>query len=710
MKQRYFLNFLCLFCFGFLSFSQTPIITMIADGDCTGGNPKVLEIYASGTVDFTQYTLQNQTNTSTIWGANQDLSSLGTVTNGFVYIVRDSSDPEIIGNEFPSITASQKLYSNTVNVNGDDRLRIIKTSDETVIDVYGVDGEDGSGKAWEYADGYAKRKNGTAASNTFSTSDWVFANGDLNGKGTCQGGSTFESIIQIGTYSVTASTNPSLTITSPTEGSVFDNVTSVDVKITVANFTVASPSTGDGFIKWKLDGVAQTDKTDTNDMTITVAPGNSYVLYMELVDNSGNPLSTPVNKTVNFSVKYPCSIQVGAINTTCDATTSGMDSYSATIAYTGGNTGVTYTISTATTGVTIAGDNPNTVAEGTITVSGMQEGTDVVVQFKGGAGSSCDFTRTIKSPTCIPFPVVETFDYAVGSNLGDQTLWTNNNSGDEIIIATGNLSYSGLKTSAGNMATFAGLGTDPYISFNTVNSGTVYASFIFNLPGTEIANGNVNGGYFAIFGNSPSTYNARLWVKSSNSTPDYLIGVSEGGTATNFITTALNSNAVNFVIMGYDFSTNKIKVWLNPDAASLGGTTIPAPTLTEDIANVADIKTFILRQDSDTETPQINVDELRIGTTWAQVTPTNATASVGNNKIDGFRLYPNPVTNKEIEITTSSNAPKKIEIVNLLGKSIFSKTFEGANRKIKLTNIHSGVYIVKVVEGKNISTKKLIVE
>ena len=38
-----------------ISLGQTPIITMISDGDCYGGTPKVVEIYAQGTVDFSNY-------------------------------------------------------------------------------------------------------------------------------------------------------------------------------------------------------------------------------------------------------------------------------------------------------------------------------------------------------------------------------------------------------------------------------------------------------------------------------------------------------------------------------------------------------------------------------------------------------------------------------------------------------------------------------
>lgn len=85
-----------------ISFGQTPIITAIVDGDCTGGNPKLLEIYANGAVDFSLYSLENQINANIVWGNTQDLSALGTVTNDFVYIITSGSTTAI-GTEFPCL-------------------------------------------------------------------------------------------------------------------------------------------------------------------------------------------------------------------------------------------------------------------------------------------------------------------------------------------------------------------------------------------------------------------------------------------------------------------------------------------------------------------------------------------------------------------------------------------------------------------------------
>ncbi len=75
--------------------------------------------------------------------------------------------------------------------------------------------------------------------------------------------------------------------------------------------------------------------------------------------------------------------------------------------------------------------------------------------------------------------VYEGFDYADGAILQTQTGWTALNSGDDLLISTGNLSYTGLKAPTGNKVTFAGGGIDAYLTFDEVNAGTVYAIIYF---------------------------------------------------------------------------------------------------------------------------------------------------------------------------------------------------------------------------------------
>lgn len=185
------------------SFAQSPVLTAILDGPCAGGTPKVLEIYASGTVNFAQFTLQNQTNANTTWGAAQDLSSLGTRTNQFVYVVMTNNTPSIVITEYPFITAANSLESPTMNLNGDDRVRIINTASSAVIDQFGVSDVDGTGTTWEWLDSYATRNSGTGPDGGFIAANWTIRAVDfLDGKGTCNGDTPLATSAPLGQYSL----------------------------------------------------------------------------------------------------------------------------------------------------------------------------------------------------------------------------------------------------------------------------------------------------------------------------------------------------------------------------------------------------------------------------------------------------------------------------------------------------------------------------
>ncbi|PWH87086.1 T9SS type A sorting domain-containing protein [Brumimicrobium oceani] len=192
--------------------AQTPIITMIMDGDCPGGVPKVLEVYAQGTVDFSNYSLENQMNAGTTWGNTYDLSPIGTITDEFVYIHAD--DPSF-ATEFPNVTNSHAVVGSVMNVNGDDRLRIIETATSNVVDTYGVEAVDGTGETWEYKDGYAKRNDYTGPDGTFVEANWTFNNGGIDGQ--C-GTTTFEVIANAGSYIHTATGTPTLSASAGVVG------------------------------------------------------------------------------------------------------------------------------------------------------------------------------------------------------------------------------------------------------------------------------------------------------------------------------------------------------------------------------------------------------------------------------------------------------------------------------------------------------------
>lgn len=559
---------------------------------------------------------------------------------------------------------------------------------------------------------------------TIGTKDVILA--AVANAGNWVGSNTLESPITTDFTINEPTTDPALTITSPSDNQVFPASTAnIPINFNISNFTLAgeigdtetTDGTGDGYIIGRLteNGVEDGSKnifSNTVDFDNPEA-GFTYIIIAELVDNNGASLSPKVEATITFSIELPCDLVLGDIETTCDALTGGVDTYNGSITFTGGNTGATYTI-TAPSGVAITGDHPDTIEAGIITFSGMTENVDAAITIVGGAGSSCDLSKTLNSPVCVSFPVIEHFDYTDASTLGSQSAWKMLNSGDEMLIASGNLDYTGLEASTGNKITFDETGSETYTAFSDVTSGTVYASFLLKVTGFQTGS-NIDvtdGGYIAALAGSTSGYDARFWVRPNPDTSGTTFDIGFGVESSNptFTTGTYALNDVLFIVMAYNMDDATVSTWVNPEASSFEGT-IPTATISgTDTGAPAAINLFVLRQDSSNETPFIELDALRISNSWADVTPNDGTASVANNSIEGFATYPNPVTNNRFTISSSSNGKKEIVIFNVLGKKVLTSSFLGTKSNVDVSAISSGIYILKVTEDGKTATKKLVIK
>jgi hypothetical protein len=97
------------------------------------------------------------------------------------------------------------------------------------------------------------------------------------------------------------------------------------------------------------------------------------------------------------------------------------------------------------------------------------------------------------------------------------------------------------------------------------------------------------------------------------------------------------------------------------------------------------------------------------GTT--QVTPRNAADMVlglSQQTIEGFGLFPNPVTNGMLRITTQNSLEKNIQIFDILGKQVFTQTTSAAT--INVSDLNSGIYIIRVEEAGRLATRKLVIK
>ena len=79
-----------------------------------------------------------------------------------------------------------------------------------------------------------------------------------------------------------------------------------------------------------------------------------------------------------------------------------------------------------------------------------------------------------------------------------------------------------------------------------------------------------------------------------------------------------------------------------------------------------------------------------------------------NGDIDGFKLYPNPVTNGKVYIISKAKAPKKIQIFDVLGTQVLQTTI--LREELNVSQLDAGVYLLRAYEKDRIATRKLIIK
>jgi hypothetical protein len=78
-----------------------------------------------------------------------------------------------------------------------------------------------------------------------------------------------------------------------------------------------------------------------------------------------------------------------------------------------------------------------------------------------------------------------------------------------------------------------------------------------------------------------------------------------------------------------------------------------------------------------------------------------------STSIEGLSLYPNPVSNGKVNITSKNDADKEVIIFDILGKKVLQTML--SSRELNISNLSPGVYIIKINEEEATATRKLIV-
>lgn len=94
-------------------------------------------------------------------------------------------------------------------------------------------------------------------------------------------------------------------------------------------------------------------------------------------------------------------------------------------------------------------------------------------------------------------------------------------------------------------------------------------------------------------------------------------------------------------------------------------------------------------------------------------TKSNSLATA-NFEVDNFNLYPNPNKgNFNIHFTSNNTSDLKVLVFDLSGKQIFERVYRNepkSNKNIQLSNVQTGVYLLKIINDDIETVKKIVIE
>ena len=261
---------------------------------------------------------------------------------------------------------------------------------------------------------------------------------------------------------------------------------------------------------------------------------------------------------------------------------------------------------------------------------------DVVVTGSGSVASAPPATLTVVTNASSLLILYEPFDYAnIGSPVSSNTPanWAYGGAGaNDLNVAAGNLDYAGLAASVGNSVTNggAGLGVRRLLGAE-LSSGVSYFSALFRI--NDLGYGAWNGAATPVgMFTAPTNTSHPLQVMVKSTSPSgYAIGVQKAGGTATFDTVERHAGDTVFLVGKYDFtaSPNAVSLWINPASSTFGAASDPSTGVISQNTGTdgLTIDRFNLRQNTVSSVPAaMQWDELRVGPSWAAVTPPSSSA------------------------------------------------------------------------------------
>ncbi|RZN84203.1 MAG: T9SS type A sorting domain-containing protein [Winogradskyella sp.] len=454
---------------------------------------------------------------------------------------------------------------------------------------------------------------------------------------------------------------PTISITSPSDGATLPSGSNpASLEWTTNNLS------GGEFVNVIVNmGTPSSVATTATPFDIATTDGTSYDVTVELRDMGNMLLDSDM---ISFTVEFPCDLVLDTPITTCDANTNNPDTYTARIDFTGGGTS-NYTVDTGGIGtLDVSNGNPSVDASGYMLITMIDENVDFTFNITGdSANSSCALSVDINGAVCVPTTCENPGDIFISeimrnpSAVGDgdgEYFEVYNNTGGDIDMQGWVIRDEDINSSF----------EDPHtIATSVVVPAGGY--FVFVINGDSMVNGGIGptGAY---------SYEGDISLSNSGSSSDGIV-IECGGTIIDQV------------------------IW--------DGTFPPATSgIAMELSN-----TLLARFNNLDNDNGANWGLVPAGNTYGAGdlgTPGVANAfalSTDNFDRNQFSIFPNPTNTGEVNISSVNASPIVITVFDVLGKQVKNETI--SNDKLDVSNLKSGIYLLRITQDGATSTKKLVI-
>ena len=226
----------------------------------------------------------------------------------------------------------------------------------------------------------------------------------------------------------------------------------------------------------------------------------------------------------------------------------------------------------------------------------------------------------------------ESFNYTAGTTLGANAPWAPDTT-NRLQITSGNLTYTGLADLGGNQLTYTGTGmgvvnaqtdTNAFSAIG-ITTGNLYISFLIDCT-------TLNGGNNYLMsltpGTAPGGGSDPLSIYTGTTGSGWKIGIRHNGVSSGatYAASVLATGTTYFIVAEYSFvagaANDIVNLYVNPVPGDpQPGTPSATQSTGTGPVDAASLNALGFRVGQTTTAGNYIIDNLRIGTSWGDVTP-----------------------------------------------------------------------------------------